>query len=403
MYTAEYVITSMNYNICLKMKNLQLVILICVFCFNLVGCNSNESHYTNVINIEKAIENGDKNIKLSELVSSLEYIPINTGDGFLSDFNKMNLIPAKDGFYMVPMTFGREPFYKFSKDGNIVYQFNKQGRAKDEYSTIRSVSYAPDDDIIIVTDLSGKILSYTGNGNCLDVISTREINGYSTIQNAFYIGEKLTLFAKKADMSQLCAIVIDSAGNILKNNVIYKYRDGLFAKQGYVTSEKMYQYNGNIRIMNDYSDTLFSYNDENLNPIYSFHLGKYGSGDEKKINIGGKNYESEQFLLLQIIFSPKFYDNMPAYERINYLLYNKSTGHTIMIAKNNDNKICFENDIDSGLPFWPAAIYDGKMYQVVDAIEFINYAKISSSVKIKEIAQTLTETSNPVVVIAKLK
>jgi hypothetical protein len=43
------------------------------------------------------------------------------------------------------------------------------------------------------------------------------------------------------------------------------------------------------------------------------------------------------------------------------------------------------------------------MYQVVNALKFIEYAQKSSSSRMKEVAATLTEESNPVLVVATLK
>ena len=63
----------------------------------------------------------------------------------------------------------------------------------------------------------------------------------------------------------------------------------------------------------------------------------------------------------------------------------------------------FTNDLDGGMPFYPIYIKDGKMYQMLDAIDFIEYAEVSNSAKMKEVAATLTEESNPVLVVVTLK
>jgi len=55
------------------------------------------------------------------------------------------------------------------------------------------------------------------------------------------------------------------------------------------------------------------------------------------------------------------------------------------------------------MPFYPIYIKDGKMYQMLDAIDFIEYAEVSNSAKMKEVAATLTEESNPVLVVVTLK
>ena len=68
-----------------------------------------------------------------------------------------------------------------------------------------------------------------------------------------------------------------------------------------------------------------------------------------------------------------------------------------------DSAAVFTNDIDGGMNFYPQYIKDGKMYQLVNAIDFIEMAEKSTSARMKEIAAQLTEESNPVVVEVTLK
>ena len=63
----------------------------------------------------------------------------------------------------------------------------------------------------------------------------------------------------------------------------------------------------------------------------------------------------------------------------------------------------FVNDIDGGMPFNPNYSAGNRMYQMISAEKFIEYAQIGTSEKMKEVASTLTEESNPVMVVATLK
>ena len=63
----------------------------------------------------------------------------------------------------------------------------------------------------------------------------------------------------------------------------------------------------------------------------------------------------------------------------------------------------FNNDIDGGLPFHPEMIEGNKMIQFISAIDFIEMSKTYTSARMKEVAATLTEESNPVMVVATLK
>ena len=368
-----------------------LCMLLCVF-----GCSSNVPQ--NIIDVEKALDGGVKEIMLSDVASEIEYVAINTGDDVLYDFKRLDFIEAKDGFYMVPMPLEPAPFYKFSSDGNLISKFNRQGRAKDEYSLVAGVSYSEAKDALVVSDMAKKILVYNGNGDCLySVMLDPEVCG--VWPKAILMGDDLVLFTKSKDNSKYCAVTVDTAGNVLKERVLIEYPQD--KAKG---SENAYVYDSNVRICNfSYSDSLYTFDGENLHVVYPLHLGKYGEGDVQKIKFGGVNYECEQFLLMQTIKTPQSYPNISHEERLSYVYFNKKSGECCRVSKDNNGKDCFVNDLDGGAPFWPKTVANGKMYQMIDAIEFIELAEQCSSEKMKAVAATLNENSNPVLVIASLK
>ena len=86
-------------------------------------------------------------------------------------------------------------------------------------------------------------------------------------------------------------------------------------------------------------------------------------------------------------------------------IYDYATGKTRILTYNEKfDKNGFVNDInDDALLFMPELCRGNKMYELIDAIDFIDMAECSSSPKIKAIAATITEESNPVLVIGTLK
>lgn len=55
------------------------------------------------------------------------------------------------------------------------------------------------------------------------------------------------------------------------------------------------------------------------------------------------------------------------------------------------------------MPFWPSKQIGNKLYQFVDAGTFIEMSEKYNSLRMKEIAATLTEESNPIIIEATLK
>ena len=361
------------------------------------GCSSNVPQ--NIIDVEKALDGGVKEIMLNDMASEIEYVTINMGDDFLYDFKRLDLIAAKDGFYLVPMPLEGAPFCKFSPDGNLISKFSRQGRAKDEYSFVRNVSYSEAKDVLVVSDMSGKILAYNDNGDCIYSV-VPNLEGYGKRPSAILMDDDLVLFASSKDHSKFCAITVDTAGNIIDEKVLIEYpQTEEFAKAA-KEIEGVYVCDGSVRIRNfSYADSLFTYDGEKLSVQYPLHMGEHRG----KIKFGGVNYECEQFLLMQTIKTPQSYPNISHEERINYIFFNKKSGECYRIEKDAANKAYIKNDLDGGAPFWPKTVANGKMYQMIDAIEFIELAEQCSSEKMKAVAATLNENSNPVLVIASLK
>ena len=374
----------------------RVLVALCML-LTVFGCSSNVS--VAVIDIEKALDSGAKEIMLSDVASELEYVTINTGDDFLHDFTKLDLIAAKDGFYMVPQPIGQEPFCKFSSDGNLISKFSRQGRAKGEYSVVYGVSYSEAKDVLVVSDMDGEVLIYNANGDCLYSVAS-DFEGYVVRPRAILMGDDLVLFAKSKDRSKFCAVTVDTTGNIIDEKVLLEYPQTEKYAEAAKAGEGAYVCDGSVRIRNfDYADSLFTYDGEKLSVQYPLHLG----GHYGKIKFGGKNYECEQFLLMQTIKTPKNYPDIPQEERRSYVYFNKKNGEICRISKGDNGMECFVNDLDGGAPFWPKTVSNGKMYQMIDAIEFIELAEKCSSEKMKAVAATLNENSNPVLVVASLK
>ena len=85
-------------------------------------------------------------------------------------------------------------------------------------------------------------------------------------------------------------------------------------------------------------------------------------------------------------------------------VYSKEEGTVYGIPfQMQTGKYGLENNVDGGMPFLPGAHSNGKLYQIVSAIDFIDAAEMSNSAEMKKVAANLTEESNPVLIVATLK
>ncbi len=162
-----------------------------------------------------------------------------------------------------------------------------------------------------------------------------------------------------------------------------------------------YRYKDLLMITSGTRDTIFGFESNDTVPQikYIIDAGKYIN---EKDEYGGEaiklvhtfTRESNKHLFLTFNFTK--YKSALNEGLLVRVLFNKETSQTKALL----NKLV--NDIDGGPSFWPLHISrDGKMVSIISAINFTDAAKKSSSQKMKQIAATLTEESNHVIIVVK--
>ena len=166
---------------------------------------------------------------------------------------------------------------------------------------------------------------------------------------------------------------------------------------------------GKLAVLDAFQDTIFTYN-ANLDRQVKF-IVDYG-----RYKMTPKSTEENQFIVftdilendrIALLIAKTHRCDFPFMRKSNkqiYLLYDKIKGTSRVLPLDKNKKwFSFNNDIDGGMPFHPQMINGNKMIQFINAIDFISMSETCSSAKVKEIAATLTEDSNPVMVVAMLK
>ena len=194
-----------------------------------------------------------------------------------------------------------------------------------------------------------------------------------------------------------------------------------------VVCGQIFLYNDNINVIHGLQDTIYTWENNSLTPrilidfgnipsittmpqikkAHSFlhprtwHLrGQFGQIVPSLTSIFA---ETDRFIISSV-FLPEDIVKQNNLKPYSEFLYNKKTRKTKLIKHSEDlGGGAFTNDIDGGMPFWPIKHIGNKLYQFVDAGTFIEMSKKYNSPRMKEIAATLTENSNPVMIEATLK
>jgi len=336
-----------------------------------------------------------KAIPLSALGSRLEYVPLETSP--ISIISSIDNVFITDSLIFVSDSDQR--LLAFDISGRYIRQIGTNGRGPGEYQTVEN---------FIVDNKHKKIY----------LLTFRRVNVYDF--NGNFIREIKLDFPSSE-------IIIDDNENLIlhpfssaqpKNEEVYswyfydemgneklKIKNTIKRTKGGITIpySPLYMYNGIPHFMEFGVDTLYTYSDNLRTPYAVLNLGKLKYPNDptlqESLTIDNRIWvykiqESKHFLFINLWWG---------HDSILYCVFNKPNS---VFSEMNESG--FTNDIDYGLNFWPMKVINDSLFvDCKEAIEIIEYARNSQSkVKeqnnhIKELANQLSETSNPVLIILK--
>lgn len=354
-------------------------------------------------------------VMASDYFESIEYVPLETNESsLLNGSNEIDLAPLDDRIIVLsrvvqsPENFVRS----FDYEGRQL-EFNAQyGRSNQEYANLRRIIPAADELYFIQS--SGIIKIYDLYGNYRGVIEP-EVS-IPVLNKPFLVAERTFGILGDDVIGKTLAIdIITPEGKRIIGKPIFSYQEEVkeraVVRNGRVLpipsmnkSAFYMKENEKLFFVARGVDTLYTIDDGfgSKSASYLFDYGKYAETTSFKRILS--IIDTDRFLLFRALFSRDLYNPQTGYLSPPFI-YDEITGKTRILPYDSETGLNgFTNDInDDALIFYPKVCHKNKMYQVIDAIDFIDIAQRSNSSKIKEVAAELTEESNPVLVIATLK
>lgn len=396
------------------MKNIFLsTVIICLTVSALCSCSSNSASKSSdnyIIDYHSLLEVNESEANLSQYISDIEYIPIETkSDVLISD---VRTIATSDNYIYVLCT-STQNLYQFGPDGKFVKKIGVRGRTKNEYMAVRSL-YA--DNETVTLEFGSKIITYNAksgeieslyepsdlnfkffgsiqffNDGCTAIINKYDLNNVLYLfDNKMQIIDSISVFSSVKKKTPVFfdpkkVVVMGNSSKAVNKNIVlppinWEYNPRIFA------------HNGQLRVSSPFMDTIMTYTDNKLVPFATINYGDISNEQRFEPQLDGNLSinvhsiaESDNLLLFETKYNEK-------------CVFNKETGLAVNLGKG------FINDIDgTGDYFSPTQMFGNKMYQVVGADLFIEAAAKSNSQKMKDVANSITEESNPVIVVATLK
>ena len=398
---------------------LHYLILPLLIIFSLVSCAGDGSCDSIIPEIEigKAFES-KSNVGLSEYASAIDYIPLETTpESMLEGAENLLIRSFEDGIYLYSSKSALQmtktlPLY-FKSNGDFVSSIGSFGNSNNEFTNIQTIMIDQSVSQLIVVDYN-RFVYHTLDG---DFIRVAEVKSNSLTFNGYCSGDNNCIYLRNPsllDESQGADLLVkvDSMGRAMNRASLPRaVLDQPGTPMGTIKVTKgasLFSSSGNLYLYMR-NDSLYRVSplDLSLDAEFFLDFGKYATNQRVGATLWSRDnllFITEEFVALTALFTyGSFPDIDRRYTRSNFI-YDRKNGTTKALKYNDTYGFAgFTNDLDGGMPFYPTYMNDGKMYRLVDAVDFIEFAQMGNSARMKEVASKLTDDSNPVLVVVTLK
>lgn len=407
------------------------------FVLLLVSCSTFEQQEYNLIDFE-INDSNFKPFKLSELADDLEYIALETTPGLL--LKEIKYVDISGNKIAVA---DKNICLLFDGKGKMISQTGRYGNGPGEYSHISQIKIV--NDLVLIPDArDDNIRFYNKAGNFLYSVKAPGEFSPSNHSRNFITNSDTTFYIRIPNRTGNETYRIAHFDN--KGNVIQKYKNTTFfnrQKPVFGTSDvsaQFYRLNGEVYYKEMLNDTIWRIDEDILRLAHILNLGKYGFTIQDKelptpvwykklakcIHV---NYvfECNRYVYILINFMSHYpftffrESNTPSgkapYEILG--LYDKKEDSFSLVKPSyKDGQLeptGIENDMDGGINLMPKYIindtlmvswvnaYELKMYVTSDAFKNSTPLYPEKKKKLEQLASSLDENDNPVLMLVKLK
>lgn len=362
-----------------------------------------------LIDIEKNLSEA-KSISLSSIGKQLEYIPLETNPNCMIQ-SIQHITFSEEFMFIADYT----KILQFDRKGKFLRQIGANGRGPGEYLGITGLCIDPKNKKIFVNVCSNgcEILEYDFNGSFIKSFNlpwrSYQFIVYDTTGFIFHF----TYDNDSTAYSKYNFYITDH-----ELNPIYKIKRNFIRKSNIAARKIPLYYFNNILHYKQYTvDTMYTLENEKPKPYAIFKLGKTKLDPNVMFNARNPNVAqmikeiSNYFEISKILETDNYLFTNIAFgvaDSSKYCIFNKQSAETMIIEDEG-----LKNDIDGGIRFWPKYIYnDNILVDYIDAFKFISLLKNGESNsqsregdnrndKLEILKKSLTETSNPVLIVLK--
>ncbi len=380
------------------------------------GRNVNQKTDDTIKVIDLFSEPESEIVKVSDIATDLEYIPLQTTENSLVK-SITKIVTCDNKFYIRN---GYDDILCFGRKGNFLYRLNKTGRGPGEYTFINDFDVSSDNKLLFVLT-SGNILVFMNTGT--EFIFDKSINLRQPFPSKISIIPGTTNILLSIDPitapEQSLSILINSNSDTLnfKPNHYRFEKEKISTRYRMINESLQYKFENNACFKEEFSDTVFFVNRETYEFQPRLIFDSHGKGFLPRVRYDteyAKSNSADLYWVYLIIETSRYI--IYTYEHNmtrNKMLYDKSVNNKFKIGHMNlgeDFKNTMKDDLNVGPVFDPTFCSENNLYSTVDALtlkkyvageDFKNTQVMDPKKKneLKKLADSLTETDNPLLLI----
>ena len=406
----------------------------------LINCTGENSEPNEIIDIENNISNF-KPFRLSNLDCELEYVVLETtSEAMLMDIRSIDI----SGDHIVVSD--RDKCLFFDRSGKFFSRIGSQGRGPGEYIYPAQVKIVYNK-IFLSDPLKSELIIYNTKGELINIVKTPgglspSSSNWMPLTDSTY----LVQIPNRTGNEKFRIALIDNNGEILEGfpNTTFFTPHTAGWNSNDLTAH-FYNSNNNIYYKERLIDTIWQIKNDNLHPSYIINLGKYGfpvQYRELPLNLYFEKltetipitnvFASNEYIFFILGYGRKYPFTFfresciimgiepPGPLPYNIIgLYNKPKKEFFLVSPSNIvdqiEPTGIENDIDGGINFMPRYLvndklivswfeaYQLKMYVASESFKNSTPKYPEKKKELEELAASIDENDNPVLMLVKLK
>jgi hypothetical protein len=351
-------------------------------------------------------------IGMSEIFSTIEYIPLETNDEHLIG-EMSQIFVFKDRLYMADIRQTQSVFC-YTKEGKFLYELNRKGQGPGEYISLDNIGIDHDKERLLIY-AGNMLLEYDLDGN---YIESHKIdlwaNDFSYIGNnrvAFY-GDYATNTEYEKRQITPNLFIVEDYNNVIHTDIHFPSSANMSA----LTSSLNYfsnSNNGTVTLLSAYNDTIYYVTADTLKRAYYIDFGDMKknknfyqliyspTATRKSIHEYEMNHDVCNIITVSetkdCFFFAYYHRNI-----YHYVFYYKDTKRIIDVYKKYTDEIepiyPIVDDI-YGIRFAIPSCTDGhSFYSYIDAYEIAEIKASITDIELKKKFENLSEYDNPVII-----